>query len=111
MIDVARDGLSVDLQEAGVGDYFWDCLITDIESLILYAGIHSKKFGLFQMLSKRFPYTIYYELVNNIAYVVAVMPMRRNPSWIMKKTSQGDRDRSPRPCPPLPSPLPPCQFL
>jgi len=73
------------LQEAAVGDYFWDCLITDIESLIIYAGIHSKKFGLFQMFSKRFPYTIYYELVENIAYVVAVMPMRRNPSWIMKK--------------------------
>jgi hypothetical protein len=23
-----------DLQEPGIGDYFWDCIITDIESLI-----------------------------------------------------------------------------
>ncbi len=31
-----------DFQEKGVGDYFWDCLISDIESLIIYAGIHKK---------------------------------------------------------------------
>ncbi len=48
-----------DIQEQGVGDYFWDCLISDIESLIIYAGIHQKKFGLHQMYSKRFSYTIY----------------------------------------------------
>jgi len=24
-----------DLQEQGVGDYFWDCIIADIESLII----------------------------------------------------------------------------
>lgn len=47
-----------DLQETGVGEYFWDCLISDIESLIIYAGIHSKKLGLFQMYAKRFPYAV-----------------------------------------------------
>jgi len=41
-----------DFQEPGIGDYFWDCTITDIESLIIYAGIHRKKFGLFQMFAK-----------------------------------------------------------
>ncbi|MFH0728053.1 MAG: type II toxin-antitoxin system RelE/ParE family toxin [Pseudomonadota bacterium] len=71
-----------DRQEAGVGEYFWDCLIADIESLILYAGIHSKKFGLYRMYAKRFPYFIYYELIENIAYVVAILPMRKDPAWI-----------------------------
>lgn len=28
--------------ENGVGNYFWDSLIAEIESLIIYAGIHSK---------------------------------------------------------------------
>jgi hypothetical protein len=37
------------------------------------------------MLAKRFPYAIYYEIVDDIAYVVAVLPMRRNPAWIKKK--------------------------
>ena len=41
--------------EMGVGDYFWDSLVADIESLIIYAGIHNIKYGLHRMLpaSKR----------------------------------------------------------
>ncbi len=29
-----------DLNELGVGEYFWDSLIADIESLSIYAGVH-----------------------------------------------------------------------
>ena len=83
-LDDLNDGKGFyDFQEKEVGDYFWDCLISDIESLVIYAGIHRKKFGLHQMYSKRFPYTIYYEIIANRAYVVAVLPMRRNPAWII----------------------------
>lgn len=77
-----------DLQESGVGEYFWDCLIADIESLIIYGGIHRKKLGMQQMLAKRFPYAIYYEIVEDIAYVAAVLPMRRNPEWILRKLEE-----------------------
>lgn len=73
------------LKELGIGEYFWDCLISDIESLIIYAGIHKKKFGWYQMFAKRFPYAIYYEIKNEFTYVVAVLPMRRDPAWISKK--------------------------
>ena len=90
ILDEAVDDLNAgrsfyDNQVSGVGDYFWDCLIADIESLVIYAGIHIKKWGLYQMLSKRFPYAIYYEVSGNIAYVVAVLPMRRDPSWISRE--------------------------
>ena len=74
-----------DQREVGVGNYFWDSLVADIESLIIYAGIHIKIYGLHRMLAKRFPYAIYYEIKNEIAYVVAVLPMRRDPLWIKKK--------------------------
>ena len=47
----------------GVGNYFQDSLIADFESLIIYAGIHKKKYGLYQMLAKRFPYIIYYDII------------------------------------------------
>ncbi len=70
--------------EAGVGDYFWDSIVVDIESLIIYAGIHNEKYGLHRMLAKRFPYAIYYEIKDEIAYVVAALPMRRDPAWIKK---------------------------
>ena len=36
-----------DFQEDGVGGYFFDCIVSDIESLILYAGVHRKKIGSF----------------------------------------------------------------
>jgi hypothetical protein len=64
MLEEAVDDLNegkafYDLKELGVGEYFWDSLISDIESLIIYAGIHKKQFGMYQMLAKRFPYAIY----------------------------------------------------
>ncbi len=71
--------------EVGVGSYFWDSLVSEIESLVLYAGIHPKQFGVFKMLSKRFPYAIYYEISDDHAYVIAVLPMRRDPVWIASK--------------------------
>ena len=77
-----------DQKEAGVGNYFWDSLIADIESLIIYAGIHNKRFGLHRMFAKRFPFAIYYEIKNEIVYVIAVLPMRRDPSWIKKKLKE-----------------------
>lgn len=84
-----KDGKSFyDQREAGVGDYFWDSLIADIESLVIYAGIHNKRYGLHRMLAKRFPYALYYEIKGEIAYVVAVLPMRRDPLWIKRKLKE-----------------------
>ena len=87
-IDLNAGKSFYDQRESGVGDYFWDSLVADIESLIIYAGIHNKKYGLYRMLAKRFPYAIYYEIKNEIAYVVAVLPMRRDPLWIKRKLEE-----------------------
>ena len=37
--------------ERGIGEYFWDCLLSDIESLIIYGGVHRKEYGYYRMLS------------------------------------------------------------
>ncbi len=71
-----------------IGDYFFDSIISDIESLYFYAGIHAKHFGLYRMLSKRFPFAIYYDVVDSTAMVIAVLDTRRNPAWIQKKLTQ-----------------------
>ena len=39
-------------KEAGIGNYFWDSLIVDFESLVIYAGTHTKNHGLYQMFAK-----------------------------------------------------------
>ncbi len=70
-------------REAGLGDYFQDCLFSDIDSLVLYAGIHRKVFGFHRLLSKRFPYAIYYQIDSDMAALVyRVLDCRRDPQRI-----------------------------
>ena len=69
-------------QVVGLGDYFLDSLFSDIDSLQFCAGIHAKHFGHDRLLSKRFPFAIYYRIENGIARVYAILDCRRDPSWI-----------------------------
>ena len=81
--DDMRDGYwFYENQEPGVGDYFSDTLYAEIESLALYAGIHSKCFGFHRALSRRFPYSIYYEIEDGEVRVYGVLDNRRDPNWI-----------------------------
>lgn len=80
--DLDRGKAFYHLQGSGVDDYFWDCMIADIQSLVIYAGVHRKKAGFHQMFAKRFPYAIYYEIIEEVVYVAAILPMRRDPAWI-----------------------------
>ena len=52
--------------EVGVGSYCLDCLFSDIDSLLLFAGIHQIVYGYHRSLSKRFPFAIYYDVVGEL---------------------------------------------
>ena len=71
-------------KEYGIGDCFTDCVVSDLESLWLYAGIHTKHFGFHRMLCKRFPFGIYYEIVADEAIVIAILDMRMKPDSILR---------------------------
>ncbi len=43
VMDLEEGRLFYDTKEQDIGDYFFDSLISDLESLRLYAGIHSKR--------------------------------------------------------------------
>ncbi len=77
-----------DDNQQGIGDYFFDSIVTDIESLRLYAGIHSKQFGLYRMPAKRFPVAIYYDVSETAIIVIAVLDLRRNPAWLRKQLNR-----------------------
>ncbi len=77
-----------DKQGKNIGDYFWDSILSDIESLMIFAGVHKKDYGYYRMLAKRFPYAIYYDINQDVASVIAVLPLRRNPVWIKDKMSK-----------------------
>ena len=73
-------------QEEGLGIYFLDTLFSDIDSLKVYAGIHSMHFEKYhRLLSKRFPFAVYYRVENDTVLVYAVLDCRRNPAWIRNK--------------------------
>jgi plasmid stabilization system protein ParE len=64
----------------GLGGYFLDSLFSDIDSLALYAGIHRKVFGFHRLLSRRFPYAIYYQVEKvDTVVVLRVLDCRQNP--------------------------------
>ena len=89
----ARDDLDdgfdfYERQGEGLGDYFQESLFSDIDSLRLYAGIHLKAFGYFRLLSKRFPYVIYYDLDQRTVRVWAVLDCRQNPESIRRRLAR-----------------------
>ena len=86
----ARDDLDdgydfYERQEEGLGNYFFDSLFSDIDSLRLYAGIHQQVFGYYRLLAERFPYAIYYSLEAETIRVSAILDCRRDPAWIHER--------------------------
>jgi hypothetical protein len=83
--DLNEGRIFYDSNEKGIGDYFYDTIVSDIESLWLYSGIHPVLFGLHRMLSKRFPFAVYYTIRKESTIVVAVLDLRRIPAWIREE--------------------------
>jgi plasmid stabilization system protein ParE len=88
--DLYKGRLFYERQGEGLGEYFFDSLFSDIDSLTLYGGIHPKVFGYHRMLSKRFPYAIYYRMEEETVVVICrILDLRRNPSKIRKSLERG----------------------
>jgi len=83
--DLANGYDFYDAQEKGLGAYFQESLFSDIDSLKIYAGVHQKYFGKYRMLSRRFPFAIYYTIDDEMIIVSAILDCRRNPLWPMNK--------------------------
>src|SRR5688500_7221000 len=71
-------------QPERVGAYFFDSIFSEIDSLVLYGGIHRVHFGFLRMLARRFPYAIYYRVREGEVVVFRVLDCRRDPKWIRK---------------------------
>ncbi|MFC1499166.1 type II toxin-antitoxin system RelE/ParE family toxin [Verrucomicrobiota bacterium] len=82
--DLYAGRLFYDKQGEGLGEYFFDSLFSDIDSLALFAGIHEKHFGYYRLLAKRFPYAVYYKTDETVIVVWRVLDLRRHPDTIRK---------------------------
>ncbi len=86
--DLDRGRLFYERQGEGLRLYFLDSLFGEIDSLVLYAGVHRKVFGFHRLIVRRFPYGVYYRLEEDGVVVVwRVLDLRRSPSWIRKALS------------------------
>jgi hypothetical protein len=73
-------------QGEGLGSYFLTNLYADIDSLHLSAGIHSKPYKHYhRLLSRRFPFGIFYTIQEDTAFIHAVLDCRCNPAWIRER--------------------------
>jgi hypothetical protein len=68
---------------------FLDSLYSDIDSLAYCGGIHRVVFGYHRLLSKRFPFAVYYGIYKDEVLVRAVLDCRQNPSWIRERLTNG----------------------
>lgn len=72
-------------QQTGIGQYFLDSLFADIDSLVLYAGVHQSMKGYYRMIAKTFPFAIYYKIESKVVRVRRVLDCRRNPVWVRRQ--------------------------
>lgn len=88
--DLSRGRMFYDAQGDGLGDYFFDSLFSEIDSLSVFAGIHSRHLRYFRLLATRFPYAIYYKVKREEIVVYRVLDCRREPKWIKRQLTDPD---------------------
>ena len=72
-------------QSPGLGDYFRDSLIAEIDALPASAGAHRRVLGWHRSLARKFPFAIYYSVEAQTVLVRAVLDCRRDPTWARQK--------------------------
>ncbi|MDQ7066690.1 MAG: type II toxin-antitoxin system RelE/ParE family toxin [Sulfurimonas sp.] len=83
--DIAIGISFYEAQKDGLGKYFLDSILSDIESLHIYAGIHIVISEYYRLLSKRFPFSIYYKIKDDVIYIYAILDCRQNPNSTVKR--------------------------
>jgi plasmid stabilization system protein ParE len=87
--DLNEGFLFYESQAAGLGDYFVACLRADIEGLKVSGGAHRVVYADYhRLLSKVFPYGIFYTMEGGWAEVWAVLDLRKNPEWIRDRLKE-----------------------
>lgn len=83
--DIAAGREFYEGQEEGVGAYFFHSIFAEIDSLVLFGGTHRIVFGFHRMLARRFPYAVYYRIIQCEIVVFRVLDCRRSPARIRKE--------------------------
>ena len=77
--DLSKGSYFYERQQIGLGNYFIDSLLADIESLQIHAGVHPRYQGFHRLLAKRFPFAIYYKVREESVQIYAILDCRADP--------------------------------
>lgn len=88
--DLLEGSAFYEQQQDGLGQYFLDSLFSEVDSLQLYNGLHADIFGYYRLLSKRFPYAIYYRVFGELIRVYAVLDCRQSPQNVRVRLHESD---------------------
>ncbi len=80
--DIFEGYVFYERHEKGAGEYFINSVSSDIDSLLLHHGYHRTFYGFHRMLSRVFPFSIYYRVIGDTICVDAIVDHRRNPESI-----------------------------
>ncbi len=82
VLDLEEARVFYERLEVGIGDYCVSRLLEALTQLETIHGVHTRHFGCFRALVRRFPFGIYYLNEAEAIRVVAILDLRRSPSWI-----------------------------
>ena len=74
-----------DDQELGVGEYYYDEVMTAVQSLSTQCGLHPSKGQFFRALVPKFHTAIYYTLETDFVLVRRILDLRRDPKWLRRQ--------------------------
>ncbi|MCP5528793.1 MAG: type II toxin-antitoxin system RelE/ParE family toxin [Verrucomicrobiales bacterium] len=74
-------------QAEGLGMDFLEVMFAQIDSLASYGGVHRKVFGYHRLITRRFPYAVYYRVEGNRVVVWRVLDLRQSPAKISRALS------------------------
>ncbi len=87
VLDSAEEDISdghafYEKEQMGIGDYFFDSISSDIDSLPIHNGRHRIFFGFHRLLAKTFTFSIHYRIVDETIFIDTVLNRRGNPQTI-----------------------------
>ncbi|MBN1499954.1 MAG: type II toxin-antitoxin system RelE/ParE family toxin [Spirochaetes bacterium] len=80
--DIYNGRIFYENQAPGIGEYFFKTIFNEIDSLLQNHGIHPIFFGFHRMLSKKFPFAVYYKNEKEFIIIYRILDMRKNPKKI-----------------------------
>ena len=82
--DIERGRRFYERQGQGLGAYFVDTIFSEIDSLLLYAGIHRRIGTFHRLLTRRFPFAVYYRVIGEQVQIWRILDCRQNPVKIKR---------------------------